>query len=421
MPSLKQLSLGMCKQITINMYVSLCHILSNTPNIEVLDLGGCSEITDDALTAIRKCLRRLKQLNIRSCRYITDFGISRLCLDKLTNDLSDWKLNSSDNIFNRHNHHNDTKDKSALRYSNSKDANEQIDSGLTSLELLDLQDCQTLTDDSLKFISFGLKSLQCLNLSFCVGITDMGLKYLSTMTSLKEINLRSCSNITDIGLRYLSESGIQLKILDVSFCDKIGDTGLIYISQGLTSLVTLSLNSCPITDQGLIKVSTSLTNLKTLNIGQCNKITDVGVASLAENCLKLENIDLYGCTRITQTGQEKILRLPLLKYLNTGLWQDLETPVYFHPFAPNSLVRDHHSPGCVLRQSNRNFPSANQYNSNQLLNQYKSIYAANCGDNMFLRNCILTKLCDSCQNVSFLLNPTILASPLYIVLRLDKS
>ncbi|XP_015786649.1 F-box/LRR-repeat protein 14 [Tetranychus urticae] len=389
MPSLKQLSLGMCKQIT-SVFLRLCDLFNNTPNIEVLDLGGCSEITDHALVAIRKCLKQLKQLNLRSCRYITDKGIHRLCLSQFSDDISQldvWKPAPDDD-------------------------------GLANLELLDLQDCQTLSDDALKYISSGLKNLKSLNLSFCVGITDMGLKYLSSMTSLKEINLRSCTNITNTGLRYLSESGIKLNILDVSFCDKITDSGLFYISQGLTTLTTLSLNSCLITDEGLTKLSTSLTNLKTLNIGQCNCITDIGVSSLAENCHKLENIDLYGCTRITQAGQEKILKLPLLKYLNTGLWQDLQAPVYFHPFNSSSLVRDH-PPGCVIKQSNRNFVDPSYYSS-QLFAQYKSLYSANCGDNMLFRNCILTKLCDSCQKFSCLLNPTLSGSPLFIVI-MDKS
>lgn len=192
--------------------------------------------------------------------------------------------------------------------------------GVQSLEFLSLQDCQKLTDDSLKYISAGLKNLKSINLSFCASLTEFGMKHLSTMVgdSLREINLRSC-DVTDLALRYLSEGGLTLHVLDISFCDRVRDDGLAYLSQGLPQLRSLSLNSIPLTDAGLVKLSQTLTDLKTLNVGQCFNISDRGLDAILNNCPHLRDLDIYGCSRISNAMIHRLEQLNL--NLTRDLWQ----------------------------------------------------------------------------------------------------
>lgn len=192
--------------------------------------------------------------------------------------------------------------------------------GVQTLEFLSLQDCQKLTDDSLKYISAGLKNLKSINLSFCASLTEFGMKHLSTMVgdSLREINLRSC-DITDLALRYLSEGGLTLHVLDISFCDRVRDEGLAYLSQGLPQLRSLSLNSIPCTDAGLIKLSQTLTDLDTFNVGQCFNITDRGIDAILNNCPHLNSLDIYGCSRISDYMIQRLKQLNL--NLTRDLWQ----------------------------------------------------------------------------------------------------
>ena len=136
------------------------------------------------------------------------------------------------------------------------------------------QDCQKLTDESLRHVSAGLTQLKSINLSFCVSISDSGLKYLAKMASLRELNLRSCDNISDCGMAYLAEAGSRITSLDVSFCDKMDDQALVHVAQGLVHLKQLSLSACHVSDEGLTRLARSLTDLHTLNIGQCINITD---------------------------------------------------------------------------------------------------------------------------------------------------
>lgn len=274
--SLTKLDLSLCKQVTDS---SLGRIAQCLKNLEVLELGGCCNVTNTGLLLIAWGLKSLRWLNLRSCWHVSDQGIGHLA------------------GFNR-----DTAD------------------GTLLLEYLGLQDCQRLSDEALKYVSSGLTELKSINLSFCVSITDSGLKYLAKMASLKELNLRSCDNISDIGMAYLAEGGSRITSLDVSFCDKISDQALIHVSQGLFNLKSLSLSACQISDDGLMRIAKTLHDLETLNIGQCSRITDKALTAVAESLKRLRCIDLYGCTRITTAGIQSIMKLPQLAVLNLGLW-----------------------------------------------------------------------------------------------------
>ncbi|XP_065148009.1 F-box/LRR-repeat protein 14a [Paramisgurnus dabryanus] len=278
--SLRILNLSLCKQITDS---SLGRIAQYLKNLELLDLGGCSNITNTGLLLIAWGLHKLKSLNLRSCRHVSDVGIGHLA--GMTRSAAE---------------------------------------GCLSLEHLTLQDCQKLTDLSLKHISKGLNKLKVLNLSFCGGISDAGMIHLSHMTQLWTLNLRSCDNISDTGIMHLSMGSLRLYGLDVSFCDKVGDQSLAYIPQGLYQLKSLSLCSCHISDDGINRMVRQMHELKTLNIGQCVRITDKGLELIADHLTQLTGIDLYGCTKITKRGLERITQLPCLKVLNLGLWQMTE-------------------------------------------------------------------------------------------------
>jgi len=273
---LTSLNLSLCKQITDS---SLGRIAQSVRNLDTLNLGGCSNITSSGLLLLGWGLRKLKKLSLRSCRHVSDMGIYQIC-----------------------------------------GSNPDEDNGMLQLETLDLQDCQKLSDQALKYISDGLNKLKSLNLSFCSCVTDTGLRYLAKMPSLDELNLRSCDNISDIGLGFLAEGGSRVLTLDVSFCERIGDSALLHISQGLFHMKSLSICACPITDDGINKIARTLHELTTLNIGQCSKITDKGLCLVADNMKNLSSIDLYGCTKITTVGLEKIVQMPQLSTMNLGLW-----------------------------------------------------------------------------------------------------
>ncbi|EAA14603.5 AGAP010289-PA, partial [Anopheles gambiae str. PEST] len=222
------------------------------PNLKVLNLSLCKQVTDSSLGRITQHLKNIEVLELGGCSNITNTGLSKETAD-----------------------------------------------GTPALEYLGLQDCQRLSDEALRHIAQGLTSLRSINLSFCVSVTDSGLKHLARMSRLEELNLRACDNISDIGMAYLTEGCNSISTLDVSFCDKVADQAMVHISQGLFQLRSLSLSACQITDEGLSRIAKSLHDLETLNIGQCSRITDRGLEIVAAELINLRAIDLYGCTRLT--------------------------------------------------------------------------------------------------------------------------
>ena len=278
LPALTHINLSLCKKVTDN---SLGRIGTRCRNLERLDLGGCTKITNSGLLLLASRtlpLLSLTNLNLRSCWQVTDNGISAL-------------------------------------------AGAGTSSHALPLHTLVLQDCQKLSDESLRYISEGLRSLQYLNLSFCASITDSGMKCLARMATLKELNLRFCDNISDIGVSYLSEGSIGLHTLDVSFCDRVTDGAMAHIASGLFNLKSLALASSRIQDEGMSKISKTLLDLERLNVGQCARITDRSLVSVGESMMKLKSIDVYGCAKITSAGVQSIRDILPNTDINTDLWQ----------------------------------------------------------------------------------------------------
>merc|ERR1712223_1865315 len=214
---LKVLNLSLCKEVTDS---SLGRIATHCKNLEILELGGCTKITNTGLLLISWGLKKIKSLNLRSCWQISDHGIGHLT-----------------------------------------GINSQPSTGAKTLQRISLQDCQKLTDESLKHISEGLPAINEINLSFCVSVTDTGLKSLSRMAGLEKLNLRSCDNVSDIGLGFLAEGGGHLSKLDLSFCDRVSDSAMAHIATGLSRLSSLSMSSCQISDAGVVRIAKDLQDL----------------------------------------------------------------------------------------------------------------------------------------------------------------
>ena len=278
-PSLTSLNLSNCKDISNS---SLGTIAKRCKNLETIDLSGCTKITNEGLADLAS-LGKLKHLNLRSCRQISDPGIGHLCGAPAQSEGSSVQI---------------------------------LPPAASSLESLSLQDCQKLSDESLRYISQGLQNLKRINLSFCVSITDTGLKSLAKVASLEDINLRSCDNVSDIGIGFLAEEHQRLAKLDVSFCSNVTDASLRHMaSSGLAaSLHSLALTTCAISDDGLVKMAKKVTKLRELKTGQCVNISDLSLEAIGQNMKELTLIDLYGCLRLSEAALKKLrTQLPKLK------------------------------------------------------------------------------------------------------------
>lgn len=308
---LTHLNLSVCKLLTDNSLMYICKFMNRLTDLNV---SGCNAITNNSLLFIYKYLSELKYLNLKSLWLINDIGIAYLCgvgvdteetddfvLPKRPRSSSSHQLNELINRIDARSSSVQT-DREIQPSEQSSDAtrstsNATVDSPvktlprtyLTShLETLVLQDCQRITDESIKVIAASMTSLRHLNLSFCINVSDNCFKYINKMPHLNELIMTSC-NITDTGIEYLNSNLDNLYTLDLCFCESITDRTLQHLSVYILNLKRLYLSHCLITDAGLSRMSKTMFNLEKLYLGQCHSITDASIIQLIESSADEQN------------------------------------------------------------------------------------------------------------------------------------
>ncbi len=221
---------------------------------------------------------------------------------------------------------------------------------LHDLEILDLSNCEMISDAGLPYLA-QLSKLQCLNLSFCPRIRGIGLNYLANLHELKELNLENCFQASDGDLAFLANLK-KLQKLNLSECEKLTNACLRYLSnlhelqeldltainigsggcklKYLQKLQNLRLARCGITDTDLEYLA-NLNDLIILNLRECTKVTGSGLAHLA----RLRELNLTGCTQLTGNDLSQ-LHLPELKWLDlTNCRQITDEILARLPYFPN--------------------------------------------------------------------------------------
>jgi hypothetical protein len=114
-------------------------------------------------------------------------------------------------------------------------------SRMTTLKVLDLSGCKSVTDRGVAHLS-GLTALQHLNLSGCKNVTDRGVNCMRDLTALQHLNLSGCTILTDTGINFLWHLS-ALQHLDLSGCKRVTGSNGAHLS-GLTALQHLDLSGC---------------------------------------------------------------------------------------------------------------------------------------------------------------------------------
>lgn len=107
--------------------------------------------------------------------------------------------------------------------------------------------CNKVGDAGLKALCRGCVKLIRLESAGCVRITDDGLASIATLRHLEVLNIRNCDRVTDIGLSYLAESCHRLRVLDTTSLDLVSAVGIGNLTSSCFALTTLTCNSCNLT------------------------------------------------------------------------------------------------------------------------------------------------------------------------------
>ncbi|XP_070121446.1 F-box and leucine-rich repeat protein 13 isoform X6 [Equus przewalskii] len=232
-----------------------------------------------------------------------------------------------------------------------------------NLQELNVSDCPTLTDESMRYISEGCPGVLYLNLSN-TNISNRTMRLLPRyFHNLQNLNLAYCRKFTDKGLRYLNLGNgcHKLIYLDLSGCTQISVQGFRNVANSCTGIMHLTVNDMPTLTDNCIKAlvercprlssivfmgaphisdcafkALSSCNLRKIRFEGNKRITDACFKFIDKNYPNISHIYMADCKGITDGSLRSLSPLKQLTVLNlancvrigdVGLRQFLDGPV----------------------------------------------------------------------------------------------
>ena len=218
--------------------------LNTKCSLQSLDMYGCKNITDISVIQIAKHCPRLEQLDIRLCK-ITDKSVIHIAIN------------------------------------------------CSSLLTLKASGCKQITDASIRRIAKNCPRLLELDIGWCDKITNISIsKIAKYCLGLQQLSIGHCYNVNDKSIIQIAIKCTGLRLLDVMGCTRITDDSMIAIAN--TSPL-LNTDSCyNITDTSINKIAIC-TSLQSLNVCGCN-VTNAGIIKIAQQCTGLQLLHIGGST-----------------------------------------------------------------------------------------------------------------------------
>ncbi|XP_074864992.1 uncharacterized protein LOC142020746 isoform X2 [Carettochelys insculpta] len=328
---LRELVLQHCKELSSEAIGLLC---AHQPHLTLLDLTGCSELSDRAVLAVSRGLRSLRSLHLGKLPRLTDRAfqhVAELCSLRSL-DVAECSLVSGSELVqaccSRDRQPRLTslslaccsllQDRSVLSLARSLGG---------SLQALDLSSCCSISRASVWAISTHLPQLTVLRLAWCKEVTDGGLlgteeagespsdaswsetegrprASLQALRQLQELDLTACSNLTDASVAKVIRFP-ALRRLSLSLLPELTDASLGAVARACPSLEQLSLSHCrKLTDQGFMEASSSLHRLQHLVVSGCSQLTSQTLTAIGRACGQLKSLDVSMCQGISMADVE---------------------------------------------------------------------------------------------------------------------
>ncbi|KAF4020043.1 hypothetical protein G4228_011935 [Cervus hanglu yarkandensis] len=148
------------------------------------------------------------------------------------------------------------------------------------------------------------KNLQELNVSDCPTLTDESMRYISeSCPGVLYLNL-SNTVITNRTMRLLPRYFYNLQNLSLAYCRKFTDKGLQYLNlgNGCHKLIYLDLSGCTqISVQGFRNIANSCSGIMHLTINDMPTLTDNCVKALVEKCRRISSVVFIGAPHISDS------------------------------------------------------------------------------------------------------------------------
>jgi len=286
LPCLENLNMSDCEQLTNKGLLQILQLCGST--LRSLDISN-TNITGENLSEYKGTLPCLENLNMSSCKQLTDKGLLQILLlcGSTLRTLVIWGTNVTGEIF--------------FEYMGT----------LPCLNTLDMSNCKQLTNKGLLQIlhlcGSTLKSL----VIWGTNVTGENLsEYKGTLPCLNTLDMSNCKQLTNKGLlQILQFCGSKLRSLNIGFTKITGE----YLSEykiTLPCLENLNMSDCnQLTDKGLLQLLQLCgSTLRSLVIGVTN-ITGEYLSKYKGTLPYLENLNMTFCEQLTNKGLLQILQL----------------------------------------------------------------------------------------------------------------
>ncbi|CAD6269072.1 unnamed protein product [Miscanthus lutarioriparius] len=187
-----------------------------------------------------------------------------------------------------------------------------------SLQVLDLSQCQNITDVGVSAILKSVPNLLELDLSYCCPVTPSMVRSLQKIPKLRTLKLEGCKFIAD-GLKAIGTSCVSLRELSLSKCSGVTDTELSFAVSRLKNLLKLDITCCRnITDVSLAAITSSCTSLVSLRMESCSRVSSGALQLIGKHCSHLEELDLTD-SDLDGEGLKALARCSKLSSLKIGI------------------------------------------------------------------------------------------------------
>ncbi|EME48838.1 hypothetical protein DOTSEDRAFT_67782 [Dothistroma septosporum NZE10] len=275
-------------------------ISERCPQVEVLNVSWCNNVTTQGLKKVIKGCSKLRDLRVGEIRGWDDLDVMHEMFKR--NTLERLVLMNCDTL---------TDDSLAALI-------EGIDSEIDYLtgrpivpprtfKHLDLTRCRNISDQGLRTLVNNIPNIEGLQLSKLGGVSDATLTdLLPTTPMLTHLDLEELEDLSNTVLQALANSPCarRLRHLSVSYCENMGDAGMLSILRTCTALRSLEMDNTRIGDLVLAE-ATAMVRQRT------PRATFPGVSIQPAKPLFKPVVGLklvaYDCQNVTWTGVREVL------------------------------------------------------------------------------------------------------------------
>ncbi|PWZ03354.1 RNI-like protein, partial [Testicularia cyperi] len=180
------------------------------------------------------------------------------------------------------------------------------------LRILDLTNCNSISDDTVEGIVANVPRLKNLLLTKCTRLTDESLYSISKLgKNLHYLHLGHVSNITDRAVTHLARSCTRLRYIDVACCPNLTDLSVTEIAHNMPKLRRIGLvKVINLTDQAIYGLVDRYTSLERIHLSYCENVSVPAIFCVLQRLTRLTHLSLTGVPAFRRPELQVMCRPP---------------------------------------------------------------------------------------------------------------